>query len=83
MKRSDDASKSIKAAIAAEPELAAAYRTGLSLWLTTHNFDDVVMCLDVLEEKFDMEWNDLRDGPEFADFVESPQYAKWMENRKK
>lgn len=38
--------------------------------------------LTILEKQFGLEWKDLREVPVFADFVKSPQYAKWAETQK-
>ncbi|MBI3861211.1 MAG: hypothetical protein HY290_04885, partial [Planctomycetia bacterium] len=81
MNRVADADKAIKQAIAAEPDLADSYVVGLDVALAAKNFDDTAKYLDMLEKNYSYEWKDLREVPIFADFVKSPQYAKWAQIR--
>ena len=81
--RVEEARNAIKSAIAAEPDLRDSYSVGLDISLAGKNFDDTVICLNVLEQQFGRKWKDLREVPAFSDFVKSDHYAKWSEARKK
>lgn len=80
--RHDEARQTVAKVIAAEPDLAEAYETGVNLSLAERNFDDTVKFLNALEKNFEYAWDDLKLTPGFAEFVKSPQFEAWEEARR-
>jgi hypothetical protein len=69
-------------AMAAEPTLEDAYWQVATVSLDTESYDTTVEMLDLLQQRFGVELEDLTKVPEYADFVKSPQYRKWAQTRK-
>ena len=69
-------------AIAAEPTLEDAYWQVATVSLDTKSYDTTVEMLDLLQQRFGIELEDLTKVPEYADFVKSPEYRKWAQTRK-
>lgn len=65
-------------AIAADESLVEAYWTLVTVSLAREQYDLTVDTLERLEEVFLMEFNDFSEIPEFAGFVKSEEYARWL-----
>jgi Flp pilus assembly protein TadD len=78
-----EARKAIDAAISGEPDELDGYAIGLDVALAEKNFDDTVTYMTIMEKKFGLQWMNLDETPDFAEFVKSPQYAKWLKTQKK
>ncbi|MDG2014218.1 MAG: hypothetical protein P8J33_11975 [Pirellulaceae bacterium] len=70
-----------KAAIDKEATLTTAYWLLVNAALADKNHDEVVQYLNLLNENFTVEFDDLTQIPEYADFVKSPQYRDWLRTR--
>ena len=81
-KRIPDAKASLKEAMQLEPELYEAYAAGLDVSLAEGNFEDTANLLRILQNKFGIQFSDLREAPPFSEFVKSPEYRKWAETQK-
>ena len=46
--------------------------------LKLKRFDDVLTCMEVLKDEHDIDLGNLTANPDFAEFVKSPQYQKWV-----
>jgi tetratricopeptide (TPR) repeat protein len=77
-----EARKALEEAIIREPDYYDAYAQGLDVALADDNSDETVKYLTILETKFKMTFNNLREVEPFAKFVKSEQYRKWAEGRK-
>ncbi|MBI3097530.1 MAG: hypothetical protein HYY93_04685 [Planctomycetes bacterium] len=78
----DKARDSAKRATEKDPESLQAWLVRLSIALSRKDHADTASFLSKIEEDFGIEWKDLTEVPEYADFVKSPEYEKWMEGRK-
>ena len=79
--RIDEAREAVYTAIAGEPEMRDGYAVGLDVALAERNFDDTLRYMMILEDRFDLEWDDLTTVDDFAEFVKSPQYKVWLETQ--
>jgi hypothetical protein len=70
-------------AIEEEPTLKGAYWSLVNVSLQEKKFDETVDLLNLFAEKFKVEIGDLTKEPDYAEFVRSPQYQKWMKSREK
>ena len=64
-----------------EPTLLPAYFELLGISLIQKNHDDTLAMLKEIDQKFELKLNDLTKVREYAEFVKSPQYKKWLEYR--
>jgi hypothetical protein len=69
-------------ALAEEPTLEDAYWQVATVSLDTKSYETTVEMLDLLQQRFGVELEDLTKVPEYADFVKSPEYRKWAQTRK-
>jgi len=72
----------VERAVRVEPDLPDAYYSGIGVSLAERKFDEVARHLTKLEELGE-ELMDPTEVPEYAPFVESPEYAEWMKSREK
>ena len=66
-------------AIEREPSLVQGYRTLLGYSLQAREYNDALARLIEIDRKFHLPVKDLSQDPEYAGFVESPAYTKWLE----
>jgi predicted Zn-dependent protease len=69
-------------AIAAEPDLAEAYRSKVETALAQKDFATVAAVLTILETKLGEKLSDMTKEEVYSEFVKSPQYATWQKSRK-
>lgn len=80
-KRYEAAKQAANAAVEAEPDLIQAYWTLVTISLETKDFEEVTRLLDRIAANFEIEFYDLTQVPEYAEYVKSPEYEKWLESR--
>lgn len=68
----------IRKAIAAEPDSADYYSTGADIAVAARDHAATLEFLTALEQKFGVEFRDLTESPDFAEFVKSPQFKTWQ-----
>jgi hypothetical protein len=61
-----------------EPTLLTAYFTAIGISLKAAKYDETLAGLKALDQKFKMQFNDMKTVPEYAGFVKSPQYPQWL-----
>ena len=83
MEKFPEAVQSIKAAIAAEPDLSDPYLAALDIVVAAKDHDETFDVLTNLQQKFGFQLKDLREVPVFAEFVKTPQYKKWADSQTK
>jgi len=64
-----------------DPTLPDTQWTYISMALEDRDFDEVVRRLHKVTEELGVELYDLNTLPEYAEFVQSPQYAEWNATR--
>ena len=79
--RFDEAKVKIDEAIKLEPDFKDLYLNALSLAIRAKNNANIAENLTLLENNFGVEIGDLTEIPDYADFVMSPEYEKWLESR--
>ena len=42
------------------------------------DFDETSRLLDTIAENFEIEFIDMTEIPEYAEYVKSPQYSEWL-----
>jgi hypothetical protein len=62
----------------ATPEKSDGPMTQLSISLAQKDHSETLRLMNLLEQKFGMEWNDPKTVPEYAAFARSPQYREWL-----
>lgn len=72
-----EARKAVEAAVADCPELITVHWILVGLTLAAKDNAATLKALKLIDERFEMEFGDLKEVPEYAAFVESPQYAEW------
>ena len=85
-KRYADARAAVEKALAEEPTLKSAYPVRINIALIENNHDDALTWLKKGAESglFEADPELMKEIPEFARFVKSPQfrdYTKWLEKR--
>lgn len=80
-KRFDEAMAAGKAAIEAEPDMIQAYWEVIAVALQKKDFAEVSRWLDQVAADFEVEFEDLKQIPEYAEYVKSPEYQKWLESQ--
>jgi len=83
MEKFPEAVQTIKAAIAAEPDLSDPYLAALDIVVAAKDHDETLDVLTNLKQKFGFQIKDLREVPIFAEFVKTPQYKKWQDSQTK
>jgi tetratricopeptide (TPR) repeat protein len=81
--RLEEALEAGKAAIEAEPNMIQAYWKTLEVALQLKDFKEVTRLLDQLAANFEIEFEDLTQIPEYAEYVKSAEYQKWLESQQK
>lgn len=71
----------IEKAIEALPNLLQLYWVRVSIALDAKKHADTAAWLDVIAERFGLEFADLEEVPEDAEFVKSPEYRDWKARR--
>jgi hypothetical protein len=61
-----------------EPTLLTAYFTAIGISLKAAKYDETLAGLKALDQKFKMQFNDMKTVLEYAGFVKSPQYPQWL-----
>lgn len=79
--RLDEAAASARRAIDEDPTLEDAYWQLTTISLDRSDFDATVEMLSLLEERLKVGIADLTTIPQYAEFVKSPQYARWKRSR--
>ena len=79
----DEAKKAARRAIKAEPDLAPAYWTLVTISLRTRQFKETVHWLNEIEKRLQIKIGDLTTNEDYREFVKSPEYKEWMATRKK
>ena len=74
----EQALEKMQQAIGASPTVIDAYWGMLELAMNLQDHPLTFQTLKQIEENFEMEWQDLRDVPEYADFVNSPEGQRWQ-----
>lgn len=77
------AKESYRKAIEEEATLRVAYWNLIALSLEDEDFAETARLLAVLEDEVGLEMGDLESIPEYAGFIKSDEYRKWMERRGK
>jgi tetratricopeptide (TPR) repeat protein len=66
----------------AEKDLVSAYWTQVTIALEQKDFDEVAKLLVFIEKGLHLELSDPTTAPEYAEFVKSPQYQKWLQRQR-
>ncbi len=74
----DSARKSYERALTDEPTLLPAHWGLVSVSLAEKKFDQTLQLLQRIYDQFHLEFNDLSQVSEYAEFVQSPQYRQWL-----
>jgi hypothetical protein len=61
------------------PSLLSVHWALVGYSLKSKEYDKTLERLKAIDHKFDIEFNDLSQVPEYAGFVKSPAYARWLE----
>lgn len=78
----DEARAVAQAGIAAEPDLPDLYWAQVTVALKKKDHAETARLLGAIERDLGIGIADLTTLPEYAAFVESPQYQKWLRSRK-
>jgi hypothetical protein len=70
-------------AVKSLPDLQQPYWTMVSISLKEKDHAATVKWLTELDERFDLDLDNLKEVPDYADFIKSPEYKKWAADRKK
>jgi tetratricopeptide (TPR) repeat protein len=76
--RLDEARQAAQKAVEAEPGLPDGYWALVEVSLKEARFDETLRLLEVLVAKFQAPRRDLTGLPDYAEFVKSPQYQRWL-----
>ncbi len=79
MKRFRDARAAIERAIKAEPTVVSAYGIRILISLRERKYGETLEWLKKLVERCGVPRDDLPGNPEYAGFVQSPQYRQWLD----
>ena len=77
-----EAGAAAEKAVAAEPNLAPAYWSRITVSLKQKEFQDTFRWLRLVVEKCGEDVADLTTVPEYAEFVKSPSYKDWLKWQK-
>ena len=75
----DSALQTAESAMTECPDLINPYWTALGLNLQSQKWTRVTELLITLDQKFDMEFEDLRTVPEYAGYAATPEHQRWLE----
>lgn len=76
-----EAIRAAEAAIKALPRLPQPYWIRLAIALEQKQHEDTAAWLDIIAERFGVAFPDLESIPEYAAFVQSPEYRAWRSRR--
>jgi hypothetical protein len=76
--RIDQAKQTLVQAIADEPDLIDNYWNMVTLGLETNDHALTYEYLNRVGSQFESTWNDIRQQPEYAGFVASPEGKQWL-----
>ncbi len=79
--RLDEARALALAAIDTEPTLFPAWLALVKVDLKAKDYEQTLEHLKEIDEQFEIEWNDLSQEPDYAEFAASPQYQQWLDYR--
>lgn len=65
-------------ALERDPRMIETFWVLITLSLLEEDYDETVQLLDLIASEFEMVFNDLTELPEYAGFVQSPQFADWQ-----
>jgi len=68
-----------RAAIEGEPDLIQPHWNLIDALLAREDHQGILEELEVLDKKFQTKFKDLHQIPDYAKFVKTPQYGKWLE----
>jgi hypothetical protein len=74
----DDADLEAKAAIAGDATLINAQWVRVTISLNMREFDRTAELLTAIQRDFGVQFADLTTLPDYAEFVKSPEYKKWL-----
>lgn len=77
----DTAEELARQAIGADDTLSDGYWVFVNVSLETKDFQETSRWLTLLERKFNMEFHDFTTIPDYAEYVESPEYQEWLRSR--
>jgi predicted Zn-dependent protease len=77
----DEARKLCETAIETSPDEVDLHWVVVTVTLHQKKFADTVTWLNRLESEFNLEMSNLQNVPEYSEFVQSPEYSAWMEER--
>ena len=77
----DEAEQSAREAIELEPTLENAYWQVISVSLEQNDFATTAEMLTLIEDRLGIELADLTEVPEYAEFVKSAEFRKWIRER--
>lgn len=80
--RFEEAQAAVSEAMKQEPDLLDAYLSGLGVSLLQKNYADTARFLNMIERDLGQPIVDITKIPDYAEFVKSPEYKKWMAFRK-
>jgi tetratricopeptide (TPR) repeat protein len=63
-----------------EPSLIEGYWALVDCSLKAKDHDETLARLEEIERKFGVEFQDLQQVPDYAEFVKTPAYAKWLKH---
>jgi tetratricopeptide (TPR) repeat protein len=75
----EGAQRYARRAIEREPSLLQGYLALLGCSLKLEKYDETVTHLKEIDQKFHVPFKDLGQIPKYAGFVQSPQYAEWLD----
>jgi hypothetical protein len=73
----------VQKAAAAEPDLVNAYDAMLNIAVKQKDHAETARLLALLEKRFGRSFGDLASAPQFAAFVQSPEYQAWLKRPQK
>ncbi len=76
------ARKAAEQAVREEPTLQEGYWGLVEVTLAEKKYDETARLLTTLEAKFAVTFGDLKDQPEYAEFVKSSPYQQWLKRKK-
>jgi hypothetical protein len=77
-KRWDDVRRYARKAIEESPALLKAYSPLLTASLEEKKSSETLAILETLDEQFGVRFPDLKEDPDFADFVKTSEYQEWL-----
>lgn len=76
-----EAKKLAGKAIEEEETLLDAYWALITVSLRQNSYDETLALMNDVESNFDVEFYDLETIPDYAGFIESPQYQQWLASK--